>query len=163
MQEACIAFVRNSMTQRQRISLHHVHEHSLRMFLKLWTKYANSASDGALLQAPSMSLLTVLYPHSIGHPCGLDIHDDGPQYFDSLAPGNMITIEPGLYIPVHLSDDLKQCVPEAWQGMGIRIEDDLFIDEQYKVHVLTEQCVKQVDQIEQLTMGKPLDWQTYKL
>lgn len=59
------------------------------------------------------------YPHSTSHSMGLDVHD--PLDYDRpLAPGVVITVEPGIYIPE--------------EGFGIRIEDDVLItDKGYSV------------------------------
>ncbi len=55
------------------------------------------------------------YFHSVAHHLGLDTHD--VTLMDSvLAPGHVITNEPGLYI--------------SEEGIGIRIEDDLLVTEQ---------------------------------
>ncbi|MFI5332471.1 MAG: aminopeptidase P N-terminal domain-containing protein [Candidatus Babeliales bacterium] len=54
------------------------------------------------------------FPHGIGHYLGLDVHDVG-DYATPLRPGDVITIEPGIYIPE--------------EGIGIRIEDDYWIVE----------------------------------
>ncbi len=52
------------------------------------------------------------YMHSIGHHLGMDTHDLGKR--DSvLEVGNVITIEPGIYIPE--------------EKIGVRIEDDILI------------------------------------
>lgn len=60
------------------------------------------------------------FMHGNGHFLGLDVHD--VELSDVLAPGHVITNEPGLYIP---SDDLT--CPEEFRGIGVRIEDDLHI------------------------------------
>jgi Xaa-Pro aminopeptidase len=54
------------------------------------------------------------FPHSIGHFLGLDTHDVGDSDMP-LAPGMILTIEPGLYIPS--------------EAIGIRIEDDYLVTE----------------------------------
>lgn len=53
------------------------------------------------------------YMHNIGHSLGLDTHDDGLYRDEPLVPGNVITIEPGIYIKKY--------------GIGIRIEDDVLV------------------------------------
>ncbi|WP_113907991.1 Xaa-Pro aminopeptidase [Aliidiomarina celeris] len=67
------------------------------------------------------------FMHGLGHWLGLDVHDVGDYQVAGkprpLEPGMVITVEPGLYIPAN-----ADC-PEAYRGMGIRIEDDLLITE----------------------------------
>jgi Xaa-Pro aminopeptidase len=69
------------------------------------------------------------YMHRTSHWLGLDVHDvgryhktDGPPR--PLKPGMVITIEPGIYIAP--ADELA---PEAYRGIGIRIEDDILVTE----------------------------------
>ena len=71
-------------------------------------------------------------PHRIGHFLGLDTHDVG--WYRSggdwrpLAPGMVVTIEPGLYIAEDLGADRRLA------GIGVRIEDDVLItDSGYEI------------------------------
>lgn len=65
-----------------------------------------------------------LYPHSIGHHLGMDLHDCPTVPFEQeLRPGMVVTVEPGLYVP----DSLEY--PERFRGVGVRIEDDVAIEE----------------------------------
>ena len=52
------------------------------------------------------------YPHATSHFLGLNAHDVG-IYTEPIAPGMVLTVEPGVYI--------------ASEALGIRIEDDVLI------------------------------------
>ena len=65
--------------------------------------------------------------HAVSHMLGLDVHDcanaSSDAYFNgTLAPGMVLTIEPGLYFQ---RDD--ETVPDELRGIGIRIEDDVLV------------------------------------
>jgi len=66
------------------------------------------------------------YPHGTSHWLGLDVHDARACTRSGkprpLAPGMVITVEPGLYIPVDATD-----APPDLRGIGVRIEDDVVI------------------------------------
>lgn len=91
------------------------------------------------------------YMHRIGHWLGMDVHDVGDYKVDQkwrlLEPGMVLTIEPGLYIPVNC-----MTVDEKWRGIGIRIEDDLLVTEQ-GYEILTSAVPKTVTEIEAIMQG----------
>lgn len=67
--------------------------------------------------------------HGTSHHLGLDVHDCQlalrEDYLEgTLAPGMVITVEPGLYFK---ADDLL--VPRELRGIGVRIDDDVLITE----------------------------------
>jgi Xaa-Pro aminopeptidase len=75
--------------------------------------------------------------HGAGHQLGIEVHDvtpDGP-----LAPGMVLTIEPGIYLPD--------------KGIGIRIEDDILITESGP-RILTSAIPKTVETIEAAMAGR---------
>lgn len=87
------------------------------------------------------------YPHGIGHWLGIDVHDPSPYYDEKGEPvilqaGIVLTIEPGIYLP---EDD--ESIPEAYRGIGIRIEDDVLVTET-GYEVLSAGIVKRVEDVE---------------
>ena len=72
------------------------------------------------------------YMHRTGHWLGLDVHDVGVyQHGESaqiLQPGQVLTVEPGLYIvpDTQPAEDQPEIHPR-WSGIGIRIEDDVLV------------------------------------
>ena len=86
------------------------------------------------------------YMHKTGHWLGLDVHDVGEYKvagdYRELEPGMVFTIEPGLYIAPG-----SKGVPAKYQGIGIRIEDDVAITKEGH-HVLTDGVPREVDAVE---------------
>ncbi|XP_073287973.1 intermediate cleaving peptidase 55, mitochondrial [Primulina huaijiensis] len=85
-----------------------------------------------------------LNPTNIGHYLGMDVHDCSKISYDrSLKPGVVITIEPGVYIPSNFD------CPGRYQGIGIRIEDEVLITES-GYEVLTGSMPKTIKHMESL-------------
>jgi len=63
-------------------------------------------------EAPERTSCDRYMIHSLGHWIGMDVHDVG-GYARPLAPGMVVTIEPGIYIPA--------------ESLGVRIEDDILV------------------------------------
>lgn len=74
------------------------------------------------------------YYHGVSHHLGLDTHDISDRSLP-LEPGNVITVEPGLYF--------------AQYNFGVRIEDDVLITKE-GVEVLSRSIPKELDEIENL-------------
>jgi Xaa-Pro aminopeptidase len=87
------------------------------------------------------------FSHGTSHYLGLDVHDAGTR--DSLRPGTVITVEPGIYIP-----EGSPCDPKWW-NIGVRIEDDILItDSGYEN--LSGKAPRSTGQIEELMRQKSM-------
>lgn len=65
-----------------------------------------------LTNRATRKIIRKYYPHAFGHHLGLDVHDVA-DFNMPLEEGNVITVEPGIYIP-------------EW-GIGVRLEDDILV------------------------------------
>lgn len=96
---------------------------------------------------------TRFFPHRTSHWLGMDVHDVGEYKTDNawreLEVGNVLTIEPGLYIPSGPG------VPKAYRGIGIRIEDNAAVTRN-GADVLSAGAPLTVEEIE-ATMGASVD------
>ncbi len=91
------------------------------------------------------------YMHGVGHYIGMDVHDAGRYFTDHeaknsrpFAPGMVLTVEPGIYVPPDDKD-----APAKFRGIGIRIEDDVLVTEDGNFN-LTSKVTKDADEIEEL-------------
>ena len=100
---------------------------------------------GSLKSALQSGAYRRFYMHKTGHWIGLDVHDVGEYKvageFRELEPGMVFTIEPGIYIPPG-----SKGVPAKYQGIGIRIEDDVAITKTGH-EVLTDGVPKDADAV----------------
>src|SRR5581483_8334772 len=65
--------------------------------------------------------------HGTSHMLGIDVHDcaaarNGPEQYEPLAEGNVLTAEPGLYFQTN-----DRTVPAELRGIAVRIEDDILV------------------------------------
>jgi len=108
--------------------------------------------------AEARVLCSELCPHHVSHYLGMDVHDT-PLVSRNipLAPGMVITVEPGLYFPRgrqirHL--DASRLSPDLL-GIGTRLEDDVLITRDpngngLTCEVLTESCPKSMEDMEKV-------------
>ena len=95
------------------------------------------------------------YMHGVGHYLGLDVHDAGRYFTDQatknsrpFAPGMVLTVEPGLYIPPN-----DKSAPSKYRGIGVRIEDDVLVTKDGNLN-LTAKVPKHPDEIEAIMQKK---------
>ena len=83
--------------------------------------------EGDAAQARAGDTYRRFFPHQTSHWLGLDVHDPGDYAKGGrsriLRPGMVFTVEPGIYIPADAVTD------PAFKGIGVRIEDDVLVEE----------------------------------
>jgi Xaa-Pro aminopeptidase len=84
--------------------------------------------------------------HGISHHLGLDVHDSGVM--DTLRAGMVITLEPGVYVPVE-----DTVLASGYRGVGIRLEDDILVTEGGCV-MLSASIPREAGEIEKLMQGR---------
>jgi len=139
-QLAGIAAVRPGTT------LEAVHKTAVRVLVE--ALIAHGLLSGSVDEAIEKDTYRRFYMHRTSHWLGRDVHDVGTYALDGaprpLAPGMVLTVEPGLYLPADAED-----VPAHFRGIGIRIEDDVLVTED-GCEVLSAAAPKQVAEVEAL-------------
>lgn len=114
-----------------------------------WVKEARALMNEELLELGLITRAEILaetpeeyagrkyFMHGLGHVLGLDVHDVGPMN-QPFAPGWVLTVEPGIYIPD--------------EGFGVRIENNILVTESGPVDLMAE-IPTEADQIEDLVLS----------
>jgi Xaa-Pro aminopeptidase len=88
------------------------------------------------------------YMHRTSHWLGMDVHDVGKYRLGDrsrvLEPGMVLTVEPGLYFAANGPDEGAR-----FQGIGIRIEDDVLVTERGH-EILTAEIPKDIEVLERI-------------
>ncbi len=87
---------------------------------------------------PNKDRIRDVYYHSVSHHLGLDTHD-GVDRDSKLAPGMVVTCEPGLYFKEY--------------GIGVRIEDDVLVTPNGS-DVLSKDIIKEISEIENILRAR---------
>lgn len=85
-------------------------------------------------QNPAMPLYKKYFMHGNSHHLGLDVHDFAGRY-TPFAAGNVLTVEPGIYIPE--------------EGLGIRLENNILITENGTIDLMAD-IPLEAEEIEEL-------------
>jgi len=89
-------------------------------------------SDGIAREVIAGAGYGDFFTHSLGHGVGVQIHERpslSPRSDEQLAPGHLVTIEPGIYLP----------------GMGgVRIEDVAIVEHDGSIRILTRASKRQL-------------------
>jgi Xaa-Pro aminopeptidase len=110
-----------------RVLQHSIARTTAGTFLRDWKRAAQLQMNEELLElglltteqvakdTPEEPACRKYFMHGLGHSLGLGVHDLAPQN-GPLAPGWVVTVEPGIYIPE--------------EGIGIRLENDVLVTEE---------------------------------
>jgi Xaa-Pro aminopeptidase len=85
-------------------------------------------------QKPGEPACRKYFMHGLGHVLGLDVHDVGLMN-EPFAPGWVLTVEPGIYIPA--------------EGFGVRLENNIVVTANGPVDLMAHIPVE-IDEIEAL-------------
>ena len=84
-----------------------------------------------------MPLYKKYFMHGTSHHLGLDVHDFANRY-TPFRVGNILTCEPGIYIPA--------------EGLGIRLENDILITKDGNIDLMAD-IPLEAEHIEEIMNG----------
>jgi Xaa-Pro aminopeptidase len=94
-------------------------------------------TDDVQNQNPAYPAYKKYFMHGASHHLGIDVHDFAGRY-TPFATGNILTIEPGIYIPE--------------EGLGIRLENNVLITENGNIDLMAD-IPLEVNEIEDIMNG----------
>ncbi|WP_316798845.1 Xaa-Pro aminopeptidase [Pedobacter frigidisoli] len=135
--------VNGRFTQRQKDvykAVHHVMTESIQLIGvgTVWNTYHEQvgelmteqliklkliATDDVKNQNPAWPAYKKYFMHGNSHHLGIDVHDFAGRY-TPFAAGNILTVEPGIYIPE--------------EGLGIRLENNILITENGNIDLMAD-------------------------
>jgi len=133
-------------TVRPGATLEDAHRAALRVLVD--ALLAEHLLEGSPDEIVEKGLYRRFYMHRTSHWLGMDVHDVGKYRLDDkprvLAPGMVLTVEPGLYFSSRVDDGAAR-----FRGIGVRIEDDVLVTEAGH-EVLTAEIPKDAAELERL-------------
>ncbi|KLT64970.1 aminopeptidase P family protein [Pedobacter sp. BMA] len=135
--------VNGRFTQRQKDvykAVHHVMKESIKLIGvgTVWNTYHEQVGELMTEQLIKLKLITTddvknqnpawpaykkYFMHGNSHHLGIDVHDFAGRY-TPFAAGNILTVEPGIYIPE--------------EGLGIRLENNILITENGNIDLMAD-------------------------
>lgn len=97
------------------------------------------AANDVKKQNPAYPLYKKYFMHGISHHLGLDVHDLANRYLP-FSSGNVLTCEPGIYIPE--------------EGFGIRLENNILLTHDGNIDLMKHIPVE-ADEIEEIMNSTP--------
>ncbi|WP_231491030.1 aminopeptidase P family protein [Pedobacter sp. Leaf170] len=95
------------------------------------------STDDVKKQNPAWPAYKKYFMHGTSHHLGIDVHDFAGRY-TPFAVGNILTVEPGIYIPQ--------------EGLGIRLENNILITSNGNIDLMADIPVE-ADEIEDIMNG----------
>ena len=137
-QEKCINMVKPGIT------LEKIHNRSVELITS--GLISLGLLKGSLDECIKNESYKIYYMHSIGHWLGMDVHDciSYSRKDNMLEEGNIITIEPGIYISEDINLSLNLL---GYKGIGVRIEDDILVTKDGFIN-LSKDAPKKIEEIE---------------
>jgi Xaa-Pro aminopeptidase len=141
VQKNCIQYLDERIKKKEPTTLARLHQFSME-------ELTRQLKDALSLNTIRGDIVEALCPHTIGHPLGMDIHEEVPAWNQLFHPGMVITVEPGVYM-VKGCESLLNINNNDFFGNGIRIEDNILIKKD-GIEVITANIPKEIEEIESI-------------